>query len=107
MQIGIDVRLCDVGAAIQEVMESYECEIDGKTYPVKYAGGKGGSLSAWRCTFWKLYSQLFCSSMLLQVCAKFKRALHGTVCYSRRKERSDCWRYSAWKYAPIAWHFLK
>lgn len=33
--IGIDVRLCDVGAAIQEVMESYECEIDGKTYPVK------------------------------------------------------------------------
>lgn len=32
---GIDVRLCDVGAAIQEVMESYEVEIDGKTYKVK------------------------------------------------------------------------
>ena len=32
---GIDVRLCDVGAAIQEVMESYEVEIDGTTYPVK------------------------------------------------------------------------
>jgi len=32
---GIDVRLCDVGAAIQEVMESYEVELDGKTYPVK------------------------------------------------------------------------
>jgi methionyl aminopeptidase len=32
---GIDVRLCDVGAAIQEVMESYEVEIDGKTYQVK------------------------------------------------------------------------
>jgi hypothetical protein len=32
---GIDVRLCDVGAAIQEVMESYEVEIDGKIYPVK------------------------------------------------------------------------
>ena len=29
---GIDVRLCDVGEAIQEVMESYEVEIDGKTY---------------------------------------------------------------------------
>ncbi|KZV39814.1 methionine aminopeptidase 2B [Dorcoceras hygrometricum] len=27
---GIDVRLCDVGAAIQEVMESYEVEINGK-----------------------------------------------------------------------------
>nr|CAH0110299.1 unnamed protein product [Daphnia galeata] len=32
---GIDVRLCDIGAAIQEVMESYEVEIDGKTYQVK------------------------------------------------------------------------
>lgn len=32
---GIDVRLCDVGEAVQEVMESYEVELDGKTYPVK------------------------------------------------------------------------
>ena len=31
---GIDVQLCDVGAAIQEVMESYEVEIDGKTHQV-------------------------------------------------------------------------
>lgn len=29
---GIDVRLCDVGEAIQEVMESYEVTINGKTY---------------------------------------------------------------------------
>jgi methionyl aminopeptidase len=29
------VRLCDVGAAIQEVMESYEVELDGKTYQVR------------------------------------------------------------------------
>ena len=33
---GIDVRLCDVGAAIQEVMESYEIELEGKTYQVKF-----------------------------------------------------------------------
>eukprot|EP00611_Tribonema_gayanum_P011752 TRINITY_DN2210_c0_g1_i1.p1 TRINITY_DN2210_c0_g1~~TRINITY_DN2210_c0_g1_i1.p1 ORF type:complete len:480 (-),score=161.02 TRINITY_DN2210_c0_g1_i1:305-1744(-) len=32
---GIDVRLCDIGEAIQEVMESYEVEINGKVYPVK------------------------------------------------------------------------
>jgi methionyl aminopeptidase len=32
---GIDVRLVDIGEAIQEVMESYEVELDGKTYPVK------------------------------------------------------------------------
>eukprot|EP00760_Papus_ankaliazontas_P031156 PhM_4_TR5193/c2_g1_i2/m.46754/K01265/map; methionyl aminopeptidase len=32
---GIDVRLCDIGAAIQEVMESHEIEIGGKVYPVK------------------------------------------------------------------------
>ena len=31
---GIDVRLCDVGAAIQEVMESHEIELEGKTYQV-------------------------------------------------------------------------
>jgi methionyl aminopeptidase len=34
-EAGIDVRLGDVGAAIQEVMESYEVQINGKTYPVK------------------------------------------------------------------------
>ena len=33
--VGIDVRLCDVGEAIQEVMESYELEIGGKTLQVK------------------------------------------------------------------------
>ncbi|CAM9901439.1 unnamed protein product [Ectocarpus sp. 12 AP-2014] len=32
---GIDVPLNEVGAAIQEVMESYEVEINGTTYPVK------------------------------------------------------------------------
>jgi methionyl aminopeptidase len=32
---GIGVRLCDVGEAIQEVMESYEVELDGTTYPVR------------------------------------------------------------------------
>lgn len=31
-EAGIDVRLCDVGAAIQEVMESYEVEINGKAF---------------------------------------------------------------------------
>ncbi|KAK7382290.1 hypothetical protein VNO80_01125 [Phaseolus coccineus] len=34
-EAGIDVRLCDIGAAIQEVMESYEVEINGKVYQVK------------------------------------------------------------------------
>ncbi|KXH50419.1 methionine aminopeptidase [Colletotrichum simmondsii] len=32
---GIDVRICDVSAAIQETMESYEVEVGGKMYPVK------------------------------------------------------------------------
>ncbi|SCU95339.1 LAME_0F11760g1_1 [Lachancea meyersii CBS 8951] len=32
---GIDVRLTDIGEAIQEVMESYEVELNGKTYQVK------------------------------------------------------------------------
>ena len=38
---GIDVRLCDVGEAVQEVMESYEVELDGKVYPVKVSGDCG------------------------------------------------------------------
>ncbi|CAK7904259.1 methionine aminopeptidase 2 [[Candida] anglica] len=32
---GIDVRLNDIGEAVQEVMESYELEINGKSYPIK------------------------------------------------------------------------
>ena len=32
---GIDVRLCDIGEAIQEVMEAGEVELDGKVYPIK------------------------------------------------------------------------
>ncbi|MES1915106.1 MAG: hypothetical protein MHM6MM_007100 [Cercozoa sp. M6MM] len=34
-EAGIDVRLGDIGAAIQEVMESHEVEYDGRTYQVK------------------------------------------------------------------------
>jgi len=32
---GIDVRLCDIGEAVQEVMESYEIELEGKTHQIK------------------------------------------------------------------------
>ncbi|SAM02368.1 hypothetical protein [Absidia glauca] len=32
---GIDVRLCDIGAAVNEVYDSYEIELDGKTYDIK------------------------------------------------------------------------
>ncbi|KZC08742.1 PREDICTED: methionine aminopeptidase 2 [Dufourea novaeangliae] len=49
MAAGIDVQLCDVGAAIQEVMESYEIELDGKTYPVKSIRNLNGhSISPYR-----------------------------------------------------------
>ncbi|GCE97173.1 methionine aminopeptidase 2 [Zygosaccharomyces mellis] len=34
-EAGVDVRLTDIGEAIQEVMESYEVEINGNIYPVK------------------------------------------------------------------------
>lgn len=34
-EAGIDVRLNDIGEAIQEVMESYEMELGSKTYPIK------------------------------------------------------------------------
>ncbi|KAI4212531.1 MAG: hypothetical protein LQ351_004783 [Letrouitia transgressa] len=34
-EAGIDVRMSDIGAAIQEAMESYEVQIGGQTLPVK------------------------------------------------------------------------
>ncbi|KAJ1964892.1 Methionine aminopeptidase 2 [Dimargaris xerosporica] len=34
-EAGIDVRLNDIGGAIEEVMTSYEVDLDGKTYQVK------------------------------------------------------------------------
>lgn len=34
-EAGIDARLCDIGEAIQETMESYEVTLGGKTYQVK------------------------------------------------------------------------
>ncbi|XP_052780976.1 methionine aminopeptidase 2-like [Mya arenaria] len=34
-EAGIDARLGEIGTAIQETMESYEVELDGKTYQVK------------------------------------------------------------------------
>ena len=34
-EAGIDVRVGDIGAAIQEAMESYELEINGQSLPVK------------------------------------------------------------------------
>ncbi|GES66633.1 methionine aminopeptidase 2 [Aspergillus terreus] len=35
MHAGVDVRISDISAAIQEVMESYEVDLAGKTVPVK------------------------------------------------------------------------
>ncbi|XGW31778.1 hypothetical protein V3C99_010164 [Haemonchus contortus] len=34
-EAGIDVRLCDLGETIEEVMTSHEVELDGRTYTVK------------------------------------------------------------------------
>jgi len=33
-EAGIDVRLCDIGAVTNEVITSYEIELDGKTIPI-------------------------------------------------------------------------
>lgn len=33
--LGVDVRVCDIGRDVNEVMTSYEVEIEGKTHPIK------------------------------------------------------------------------
>ena len=38
---GIDARLNEIGEVIQETMESYEVEIDGKTYQGKNCRNSG------------------------------------------------------------------
>ncbi|ETO02519.1 hypothetical protein RFI_34909, partial [Reticulomyxa filosa] len=46
--MGIDARLGEVGAAIQEVMESHECVYNGKTYKVKAIQNLNGhSIGPW------------------------------------------------------------
>lgn len=46
---GIDARLSDIGAAIQETMESYELELDGKVFRIKaIANLNGHSIAPYR-----------------------------------------------------------
>eukprot|EP01155_Anaeramoeba_flamelloides_P010368 Anaeramoba_flamelloidesa325353_803.p1 GENE.a325353_803~~a325353_803.p1 ORF type:complete len:284 (+),score=44.43 a325353_803:1460-2311(+) len=39
---GIDARLCELGEAIEEVIKSYELELDGKTYKLLPVANLGG-----------------------------------------------------------------
>jgi hypothetical protein len=39
-EAGIDVRLGELGAAIQETMESYEVEVNGKLIPGEFLPGR-------------------------------------------------------------------
>lgn len=34
-EVGIDVRVSDIGAAVHEVYDSFDIELDGKTYDIK------------------------------------------------------------------------
>ena len=60
---GIDVRLCDIGAAIQETMESYEVELDGRTHQVKCVRNLNGhSIGPYQIHGGKLLRSLLSSS---------------------------------------------
>ncbi|KAH8339666.1 hypothetical protein KR074_002415 [Drosophila pseudoananassae] len=43
---GIDVRLSEIGTVVQEVMESYEIELNGQVYPIKSIRNLNGHLVA-------------------------------------------------------------
>jgi methionyl aminopeptidase len=54
---GIDVRLCDIGAAIEETMTSYEVELDGKAYTgMKMIYNSSTTYSKSKWTFYKSIS---------------------------------------------------
>ncbi|GAW82890.1 methionine aminopeptidase 2 [Plasmodium gonderi] len=45
-EAGIDARMCDIGEAIQEAIESYEIELNQRTYPIKAISNlRGHSIS--------------------------------------------------------------
>jgi methionyl aminopeptidase len=53
-EAGIDVRLGEIGGAIQEVMESYEVEIGGQTHPVKCIRNLNGhNIGQWQIHYGK------------------------------------------------------
>ena len=60
---GIDVQLCEIGAAIQEVMESYEIELDGKVYPIKSIRNLNGHSIAPYRKFFYFNTELFIVSV--------------------------------------------
>ncbi|KAJ6867464.1 hypothetical protein NC652_038620 [Populus alba x Populus x berolinensis] len=62
---GIDVRLCDVGAAIQEVMESYEVEINGKVFQDANHGFENSIPDSLGQSSWVHEGVLSCSSSKL------------------------------------------
>jgi methionyl aminopeptidase len=53
-EAGIDVRVGDIGSAIQEVMESYEVELGGQTFPVKCIRNLNGhNIGQWQIHYGK------------------------------------------------------
>ncbi|KAM0674054.1 hypothetical protein GVAV_002573 [Gurleya vavrai] len=40
--LGVDVRVCDIGSIISEVMQSYEVELDNKKIPIKAVSNLNG-----------------------------------------------------------------
>ena len=70
---GIDVRLCDIGDAIQEVMESYEVEVGGKTHQGE------------RINDQKEFELI----QISEVNRESLRTLDRTISYSWRQKRAD------------------
>ncbi|VDK27203.1 unnamed protein product, partial [Anisakis simplex] len=75
-EAGIDVRLCDIGETVEEVMTSHEVELNGKTYVVKPIRNLNGhSLGHYRIHAGKTVPIV---KVVFDLCAR----LFGFVCYS-------------------------
>ena len=95
---GIDARLDEIGAAIQETMESYEVELDGKTYQVKpirnlnghsigqyriHAGKTVPIVKGKRGSMFSLYCLYFCASLVWSLIGLFERLTDGALKMSK------------------------
>jgi methionyl aminopeptidase len=100
---GIDVRLCDVGAAIQEVMEAGEIELDGKVHKIKCVRNLcGHSIERYRIHAGKSVPIVKNDDQTkMEECEFFAIETFGSTGKGYVEETMDCSHYAKIHNAPV------
>lgn len=85
-EAGIDVRLCDIGETIEEVMTSHEIELNGKIYTVKPIRNLNGKVFIMdNFGFYSEFKYLICKFKLF-------RSFNWAIQHSCRQNSTNCQR---------------